>query len=127
MRLCQGHRVQHHQSMGAASSVGRAWEGDRLYTKILVCGAGDEDRLFDIANGLAHGYLEESAQNVAEKVAGCIRRFVPEHLLGEWKYANWLAAQPVLDALLDNLVAAKVLIPPENGVGAEGCWMNVEK
>ncbi len=102
-------------------------EGDRLYTKILVCGAGDEDRLFDIANGLAHGYLEESAQNVAEKVAGCIRRFVPEHLLGEWKYANWLAAQPVLDALLDNLVAAKVLIPPENGVGAEGCWMNVEK
>ena len=62
-----------------------------------------------------------------EKVAGCIRRFVPEHLLGEWKYANWLAAQPVLDALLDNLVAAKVLIPPENGVGAEGCWMNVEK
>ncbi len=102
-------------------------EGDRLYTKILVCGAGDEDRLFHITDGLAHGYLEEYAQNAAEKVAGCIRRFVPEHLLGEWKYANWLAAEPVLDALLDALVAADMLTPPESGVGAEGCWMSVEK
>ena len=102
-------------------------EGDRLYTKILVCAAGDEDRLFDVTRGLAWGYLEEYAQNVAEKVAGCIRKFVPEHLLGEWKYTNWLAAEPVLDAILDNLVTAKVLIPPENGVGAEGCWMNVKK
>lgn len=102
-------------------------EGDRLYTKILVCGAGDEDRLFDITKGLGHGHLEESAQRVAEKVAGCIRRFVPEHLMGEWKYANMLAAQPVLNAMLDALVEAKALIPPENGVGAEGCWMIVEK
>lgn len=102
-------------------------EGDRLHTKILVYGTGDEDRLFRITNGLVHGYLEEAAQSVAEKVAGCVRRFVPEHLLGEWKYANRLAAQPVLDALLDALVAAKALTPPENGVGAEGCWMCVEK
>lgn len=102
-------------------------EGNRLYTKILVCGTGDEDRLFDVTDGLARGHLEEAARSVAEKVAGCIRRFVPEHLLGEWKYANCLAAQPVLDTLLDTLVAEKVLTPPENGVGAEGCWMCVER
>lgn len=78
-------------------------------------------------DGLAHGYLEEYAQTVAEKVAGCIRRFVPEHLMGEWKYADWLAAEPVLDALLDALAAAGMLTPPENGAGAEGCWMSVEK
>lgn len=106
-------------------------EGDRLYTKILVCDIKDKDRQFDISYGLAHGqahlYLEEHVQVVAEKVSGLIRRFVPEHLMGEWKYANRLAAQPVLDAVLDTLVAADVLTPPENDLGAEGCWMSVEK
>lgn len=33
----------------------------------------------------------------------------------------------MLDALVETLIAADVLMPPENGLGAEGCWMSVEK
>ena len=98
-----------------------------LYTKILVCKEKDRDRLFDITSGLTNGYLTECAEAVAEKLSGMIRRFVPEHLLGEWKFANDLAALTVLDALIEHMIKMGLLTPPENGVGAEGCWMGLEK
>ncbi len=102
-------------------------EGGMLYVKILVCGGRDRERLFRVTEGLADGCLKECAGAVAEKLSGLIRRFVPGYLLGEWRYANDLAALPVLNALLEALVEGGVLTPPENGIGAEGCWMTVER
>lgn len=102
-------------------------EDGMLYTKILVCSRKDRERLFRVTEGLADGCLKECAEAVAEKLSGLIRRFVPGYLLGEWRYANDLAALPVLNALLEALVEGGVLTPPENGIGAEGCWMTVEK
>lgn len=100
-------------------------DGEKLYTKILVCGRRDRDRLFDITDRLAEGYLAECAEAVAEKVSGLIRRFVPEHLLGEWMFANDLAGLEVLDSLIEALMKEGVLVPPEDRLGAEGCWMAV--
>ena len=102
-------------------------EGGMLYTKILVCSREDRDRLFDLTGRLAQGYLDECAEAVAEKMARLIRRIVPEHLLGEWEFANQLADMAVLDALIESLVGEGILTPPEDGLGAEGCWMSVEK
>ena len=98
-----------------------------LYTKILVCSRKDRERLFHVTEGLADGCLEKCAETVAEKLSNLIRRFLPGYLLGEWRLVNDLAYEPVvLNALLESLVEKGILVPPENGIGAEGCWMTVE-
>ena len=102
-------------------------DGDMLYTKILVCSMKDSDRLFEISKGLCKGFFEEDAKIVAEKIATLIKKVVPEYLLGEWRLANRLANMPVLDAVVEVLIDKGILTPPENGIGAEGCWMSVMK
>lgn len=102
-------------------------DGDMLYTKILVSSMHDMDRLFDISNRLCKGFFEEDAKIVAEKIAALIKKVVPEYLLGEWRLANRLANMPVLDAVVEVLIEKKILTPPQDGIGAEGCWMSVMK
>ena len=102
-------------------------DGDMLYTKILVSALSDRDRLFDISNALQNGYFDADAEIVAAKVAELIKKSVPDYLLGEWRLANNLASMPILDAVVECLIEKGVLTPPENGIGAEGCWMSVEK
>ncbi len=107
-------------------------DGDILYTKILVNALTDnytllEKDLFKISDGLRDGYFDADAEIVAEKVAALIKKSVPDYLLGEWRLANSLANLPILDAVVECLIEKGVLTPPEDGVGAEGCWMSVEK
>ena len=102
-------------------------DGDTLYTKILVNALSDRDRLFDISNALQNGYFDADAEIVAAKVAELIKKSVPDYLLGEWGLANNLAKMPILDAVVECLIEKGVLTPPEDGIGAEGCWMSVEK
>ena len=63
----------------------------------------------------------------ADKLAELIKASIPEYLWGEWGFANGLADLPVLDAVVEHLIEKGVLTPPENGVGAEGCWMSIRK
>jgi len=102
-------------------------EGEMLYTKILVNDLKDSARLFELNKKLADGFLDNEAEIVAGKLADMIRKTVPEYLLGEWAFFNWLADMPVLDSLVETLIEKKVLTPPEDGIGAEGCWMGVKK
>ena len=101
-------------------------ENDMLYTKILVNTAQDNNRLFAISKGLRQAF-EEDCRIIAEKLATLIKKNVPSHLLGEWKFANNLANLPVLDSVVESLIQQGILIPPEDGIGAEGCWMSVMK
>ena len=107
-------------------------DGDMLYTKVLVNALTDnfkmlEKDLFKISNGLGDGYFDADAEIVAKEIAELIKKSLPEHLLGEWRFANTLANSPVLDAVVECLIEKGVLTPPENGIGAEGFWMSVEK
>ena len=102
-------------------------DGNMLYTKILVNALSDRDRLFDISNALQNGYFDADAEIVAAKVAELIKKSVPDYLLGEWRLANNLANLPILDSVVECLIEKGVLTPPEDGIGAEGCWMSVEK
>ncbi len=102
-------------------------EGDILYTKIFVNQDKDNERLFAISCGLRLGYFENEAEVVATKMATWITRVVPEHLLGEWKLANRLAGMPILDNVVETLIEKGLITPPEDGIGAEGCWMSVER
>ncbi len=101
-------------------------ENEMLYTKILVNETKDNSHLFRISDGLYNAF-EEECQIVASKLAALIRKNVPTCLLGEWKFANMLANMPVLDGVVESLIEQGILIPPEDGIGAEGCWMSVMK
>ena len=102
-------------------------EGNAVYTKILVNKMDEESKLFALSDGLRNGYFETEAEVVAEKLAELIKNALPEYLWGEWKYANTLANLPVLETVVECLIEKGVLTPPENGIGAEGCWMSVKK
>ena len=102
-------------------------DGDMLYTKILVSLISDSDRLFELSTILCKGFFEKEAKIVAEKIATLIKKEVPEYLLGEWQFANSIANMPVLDAIVEALIEKGILTPPDNGIGAEGCWMCIAK
>ena len=99
-------------------------EGEVLYTKILVSHFTD---VYEVSRGLCDGYFDSEAELVAEKLASIIKSAIPEYLYSEWGFANSLANMPILDAVVECLIEKGVLEPPENGIGAEGCWMYVEK
>lgn len=102
-------------------------EGGMLYTKILVSDMKDQKRLFSLSRKLNDGCFDTEARKVAEKIASMIRKTVPDHLLAEWIFFNRLANAPVLDNVVETLIGRNILIPPEDGIGAEGCWMSVGK
>lgn len=100
-------------------------EDDVLYTKILVSSVDDD--VYEISRGLREGYFDAEAELVAEKIAALIKNSVPEYLYNEWRLANNLANMPILDAVVECLIEKGVLTPAEDGIGAEGCWMSVQK
>ena len=81
----------------------------------------------DISDELSNGYFDAEAQAVAGKVAELIRRSVPDYLLGEWRFFNNIAGLPLCDGVVESLIEKGILTPPDNGIGAEGCWMGVSK
>lgn len=102
-------------------------EGNMLYTKILVCNGKDNENLYDISLRLRKGYFEKEAEAVAEKLAKLFKDALPDHLINEWHFANSLASMPVFNAVVDALIDKGIITPPEDGIGAEGCWMALEK
>ena len=64
---------------------------------------------------------------MAAEIAILIKKYVPEHVLGDYKRANTLAAMPILDILIDTLIDKGFMTAPENGVGAEGCRLALRK
>ena len=102
-------------------------EDNMLYTKILVNQLKDDEKIFDISKKFGIGDFEQEAQSAAAQIADLIRKNVPSHLFLDWKFANELAALPILNDLVEILIEKGVLTPPKEELGAEGCWMSVEK
>ena len=98
-----------------------------LYTKILVHDKKDGSRLFSTSIKLENGYFDGAAESIAKEIAALIKDSLPDYLIGEWRYANRLAGLPMWDALVEALIERGLLTPPADGIGAEGCWMEIEK
>ena len=71
--------------------------------------------------------LEQELEETAKELAALITKYVPEHVLCDFHHANALAMMPVLDTLIDALIEKGLMTAPENGVGAEGCWLALKK
>ena len=102
-------------------------KGNTLYTKILVHDKKDGSRLFSTTIKLENGYFDGAAESIAKEIAALIKDSLPDYLIGEWRYANRLAGLPMWDALVEALIERGLLTPPADGIGAEGCWMEIEK
>ena len=100
-------------------------EGEMLYTKILISDMKDRHKLFAISSSLTENILAEEADAAAEKMNDLIRSVVPDYLISEWVFINDLAENLVIDSLTKALIEKGILTPPEDRIGAEGCWMSV--
>lgn len=101
-------------------------DGDTLYTKFL-CEPMDEENSPTKANMGLFAEIAPICHEIAEELSALLRRIIPAHLLGEYPFANMLAGIPVNDSIIETLIAKGLLTAPENGVGAEGMWMQIEK
>ncbi len=106
-------------------------EGEKLYTRILVCKLKDgvdsyrRSVFYDATNRLFEGGFDKEASKVAERIADLLHKNIPQHLLGDYREAAFLVSLQMPDQLLGSLVEQGVLAPPKDGVGAEGCWIFV--
>lgn len=101
-------------------------DGDTLYTKFL-CEPMDEENSPTKANMGLFAEITPICHEIAKELSALLRRIIPAHLLGEYPFANMLAGIPVNDSIIETLIAKGLLTAPENGVGAEGMWMQIEK
>ena len=68
------------------------------------------------------------ADIIAKELAPLIKKYVPAHLMHEYKLVDSLAGKVVLyDLVLDALVADGTLKVPENGLGAEGVFIEINE
>lgn len=101
-------------------------DSDMLYTKFL-CEPMDEENSPTKANMGLFAEITPICHEIAKELSALLRRIIPAHLLGEYPFANMLAGIPVNDSIIETLIAKGLLTAPENGVGAEGMWMQIEK
>jgi len=101
-------------------------EGDTLYTRILVMKKKDAERVFLIDHDL-RDKIRPLAEKVAEQTAAWLRSVLPDHLLCEYHKVRYLASGGIVPAVLTDLCQNCLLEIPEDGIGAEGCWLTVEK
>lgn len=103
-------------------------DGEMLYTKYLVYPMADyeKDATFVINRDLGDT-LAPVTDAIADELSDLFRRILPPHLLCEYRFANYLAAIPLADSLIEAMLENGMLRAPENGRGAEGMWMAVLK
>ena len=104
-------------------------DGDMLYTKFLCEPMGESmtGNITDVDHRPLTAAIVPICCEIAEELAVLLRKILPPHLLGEYRFANLLAGVPLDDSLIETLIEKGLLTAPENGVGAEGMWMQVEK
>ncbi|MCL2517997.1 MAG: RNA polymerase sigma factor [Oscillospiraceae bacterium] len=99
-------------------------EDDILYTKILVT---ESEQLYrDIMNDFI-GETDELIETVADEIYKYVKKFVPKHLMDEYKLFVQMTSCGLLDALIEKCIELGTLVPPEKTPSAEGVMLTVTK
>ena len=116
------------ETAAKAIEVGYLFEEDGvLYTKPMVLRFENWQDFNNIGTSVMPKY-EEIAKSIAKELAPLIKKYVPAHLMHEYKLVDSLAGKVVLyDLVLDALVADGTLRVPENGLGAEGVFIEIKE
>jgi len=99
-------------------------ENDALYPKILV---SESEKIYsDIIDGFI-GETNELVEPVADEMHGFIKKYVPGHLMGEYKLFVKQTSCGLLDGMIEKCIELGTLVPPEKTPSAEGVIMTVAK
>ncbi|MCL2774077.1 MAG: sigma-70 family RNA polymerase sigma factor [Oscillospiraceae bacterium] len=99
-------------------------ENDTLYPKILV---SENSKIYaDIINDFI-GETNELIEPVVDEMYKFIQKYVPKHLMGEYKLFVNMTASGLLDGMIEKCIELGTLIPPEKTPSAEGVIMVVTK
>jgi len=99
-------------------------ENDTLYPKILV----SENN--GIYWNILHEFFDEIegiAESVAHDIHGMIKKYVPKHLIGEYKLFVQQTSSGLLDGMIEKCIELGTLVAPERTPSAEGVIMVVTK
>lgn len=99
-------------------------ENDSLYTKILV--SETEEIYSNIVNDFI-GEVDELIEPVVDEIYKFIKKYVPKHLMSEYKLFVSMTACGLLDGMIEKCIELGTLIPPEKTPSAEGVIMIVTK
>ena len=101
-------------------------EEDTLYTKILTFEIKEKEEIYSINNKITPE-LEILTDKIAKEIHKLIEEIVPDYLMNEYAFVNMIAGIPIIDLVVEALIDKGYLVPPKDKIGAEGCWMCVEK
>ena len=99
-------------------------ENDNLYPKILV--SESEDVYIRLINKFI-SETDDLIEPVVDEIYGFIKKFVPKHLIGEYKMFVQMTSCGLLDGMIEKCIELKTLVPPENKLSAEGVIMVLKK
>ena len=95
-------------------------ENDTLYPKILV---SETD---DIYGDIIRDFIDETdelVEPVVDEIYKFIKKYVPKHLMGEYRLFVSMTACGLLDGMIEKCIELGTLIPPEKTPSAEGVIM----
>ncbi len=101
-------------------------EDDTLYTRILVMDGEGRKCVFEADDDIKEA-IRPLSKRAAGRMAAWLREVVPTHLLGDYSLLAHEVCAGIFAALLPALMERGVLSLPEGGLGAEGCWMTVDR
>ena len=99
-------------------------ENDTLYPKILVSETG---KIYD---DIINGFISETneiVKSVVDEMYKFIKKYVPKHLMGEYKLFVQQTSCGLLDGMIEKCIELGTLVPPEKTLSAKGVVMVVAK
>jgi RNA polymerase sigma factor (sigma-70 family) len=99
-------------------------ENDCLYPKILI---SETEKIY---NDIINDFISETndlIEPVADEMQQLIKKYVPKHLMGEYKLFVEQTSWGLLEGMIEKCIELGTLIPPEKTPSAEGVVMVVTK
>lgn len=90
-----------------------------------ICPMNEEQRLYEVSDRFPKKCFEEKAQETAKQLDALIRRSVPKHLLGEWRFVCKLAKMQVFESVEGTPAGQGILTPPVDGIFSKACCTRV--
>lgn len=100
-------------------------DGGMLTPKIVVFAEKNENDFYNLLSGFS-GEINRIAEAVAAELSGCIKQYVPKHLMGEYTMFSMASSDRILFETIEACIAADLLTVPESRLCGEGVMMIVK-
>ena len=71
--------------------------------------------------------ISSLAEPAADKMYGFIQKYVPKHMMGEYRLFVQQTSNGLIDGIIEKCIELGTIVPPGNWLSAEGVIMTVKK